>query len=258
MRQCLFCDNPAGNAEHVIAEWLSKAMQRRHGGVVAAARNKDGVIKSRPPTRFQSMTLKKVCQQCNNGWMSKLEANFKSEFEHLVAPRAFDDAETVKTLMKAQWDLLVRWLLKSAVVAEHALPRGEQQKFPPELQEVQNLDLSAHGFFVYAGEIMEPNFTLLIRKGYRTFNNGEYHENQVCKEGFNLSIQMNHLALSLINCPSAMPGVKSPYSIDGVPVMPLIPSREVDWGTPVSHLFKSFDDFIDSIEVYATTPNEQH
>ena len=255
MRICLFCDQPAGNAEHIIAEWLSTSMDRRHQGISAVTRSQNNIIKERPPTRFKSLTLKKVCQGCNNGWMSDLESDFKKRFEHLVVPRSFDDGLAVNTLMQDHRETLIRWLLKSAVVAEHSLRSGDTLMIPPEISDARNIDIDSQGFHLFAGEIIEQDFTLRLRKGYRTFNGGIYHEDRSHSLGFNFSIQLNHLALALVNCPGAFPGAKSPYSIDGAAVMPLIPSSQVNWNMDVRHLFAEFEQFVESIEIYATEPN---
>jgi hypothetical protein len=230
-------------------------MERRDEGIIAIARSGDGVIKRRPPVRFKSLTVKKVCRECNNGWMSDLEARFQSEFEQLVIPRSFDDVTTVRTLLGSHRELLIRWLLKSAIVAEHSLSKENELMIPPELSDARNIDIDAHGFHILAAEIGQEGFAVRLRKGYRVFNGSHYHNDQRHRQGFNFSIQLNHLALMLVNCPGAFVGAKSPYSFDGSAVMPLIPSSEVDWGMPTKHLFAEFGHFVESLEVYATTPN---
>lgn len=253
MRSCIFCGGPAGNAEHVVAEWLSKAMSRRDQQISAISHNGNQIIERRPPILFKSLTLKKVCKGCNNGWMSQLESDFQTAFEGLVVPRAFNDAQTVKVMLAANRDLLIRWMLKTAVVAEQAMPRGEKLIVPASLSDARGLKIDKHGIHLLAAEITESDFTVRLRKGYRTFNGGSYQD-QVCADGFNFSIQLNHLALMLVNCPGAFAGAVSPYSIQGRQVMPLLPSTNVEWGMSISHLFLTFDHFVESLEVYATEP----
>lgn len=228
-------------------------MKRRNERISAISHNREEVIECRPPILFKSLTLKKVCQSCNNGWMSQLESDFQAAFEGLVVPRAFNDAKTVKVILEANRELLIRWMLKTAVVVEHALPRGERLIIPASMSDARNLEIENHGFHLFAAEITESDFTVRLRKGYRVFNCGSYQD-QFCADGFNFSIQLNHLALMLVNCPGAFAGAVSPYKINGRQVLPLLPSAVVEWGMPVSHLFLAFDHFTESLEVYATEP----
>lgn len=254
MRKCLFCSKAAGNREHVVAEWLSKAMERRTDAVVPVVMSGNVIIKERPAIKFEHLRTGVVCQGCNNGWMSRMESDFKQAFEHLVRPGAFSEAEAVKTLMESNWDLLVRWLLKSAIIGEQSLPRVAPSIMVRDLFDVRHGVPANQHFFVYAAEIVEPGFNWQLRKGYRTFNGGIYHDDYSHKHGLNFAVQLNHLALGLINCPGAFPGAQSPYGIQGRRIMPLLAGMPVSFDFPVSHVFMQFDDFTRCVEVYATTP----
>ena len=255
MRVCLFCPDKAGNAEHVVAEWLSKAMDRRQDGIVTALQTDAGLKRVRPPIRFQSLTSKHVCGKCNNGWMSDLEAEFKNLFEPLVVPRSFDEGTTVNALLQDRWDLLARWLLKSAIVAQSSLPKADPPVISDKFRGMLKTNLRGQDLHVYAAEILEPDFAIKLKKGYRTFNAGKFQDGQGHKDGFNFSIQLNHLGLALISCPTAFAGAKSPYTRDGKHVMPIIPFNGVyPEGEQIGHAFDDFGDFVECIEVYATLP----
>lgn len=73
-RKCIFCDAPAGNAEHVFPDWLSKVFGQKDSMLVME--QEGGVSRTIPGKIFQHK-VKSVCQKCNNGWMSKIENNVK-------------------------------------------------------------------------------------------------------------------------------------------------------------------------------------
>lgn len=72
---CIFCDNTADTAEHIIPKWLGKMLCVTENAVTGyqEVHPIDGVISKRlkassPITGF---TTKCVCSTCNNGWMSQ-------------------------------------------------------------------------------------------------------------------------------------------------------------------------------------------
>ena len=101
--------------EHVFARWLLKELRspsmtfyRRHG---------DGRTEPyRQTIALESFTLKRICEDCNNEWMARLE--------ELVKP-------TVVSLMRGERGLselsederrrLARWVAKTAIVDSYAI-----------------------------------------------------------------------------------------------------------------------------------------
>ena len=64
---CIFCDNNSGSREHLWPKWIH---QRHDFGPLKMDRyNQSQIIIPNP-----EITVKTVCGQCNNGWMSDLEA----------------------------------------------------------------------------------------------------------------------------------------------------------------------------------------
>lgn len=248
-RKCLFCDKTAGSKEHVIAEWLSKAMDRRDDAITRKNTENGEIIREFPPIKFKHFVCKQVCHDCNTGWMSNLENDFKKHFESLVVPRSFDEGEIVHTLMKNNWDTLVRWLLKTAIVCDASGGKKEINIIPKELYNTENLNLKDFDLHVFAGEIMENNVgfetTTQIRK--MSFSRQPIYLD--IKGAFTFITQLNTLGLALVYCPSHIPSMTSHLNIAGRQVFPIIPSAEVNWGMPVMHHFFTIRMLQESVEV---------
>ncbi len=104
-RQCLFCGKPADSKEHLWSDWILKSLKSRNPIV-------QKVGKAPPSNPFTgAVTVRCVCTECNNGWMSRLEARIKplvgSLMQDISAPL---DAEQQKDVSL--------WALKTAMVVE--------------------------------------------------------------------------------------------------------------------------------------------
>lgn len=104
-RQCLFCENRVDSAEHVWSDWILKDLNpveplRRQIG-------KHTDVWSDNP----EVLVRCVCQKCNNGWMSDLEAKNKPLIHAMIndEPCALSgDDQTA----------LTRWVLMKAMVLD--------------------------------------------------------------------------------------------------------------------------------------------
>lgn len=65
-RQCLFCEQKAGNQEHLWADWILK--RGNWGPIRHSIGGSPGKILG-----SAKQTVGTVCSTCNNGWMSELE-----------------------------------------------------------------------------------------------------------------------------------------------------------------------------------------
>jgi hypothetical protein len=63
---CLFCDSSSGSREHLWPKWIH---ERVDFGPLKMDRYKSAQIIIPDP----QITVKTVCEKCNNGWMSDLE-----------------------------------------------------------------------------------------------------------------------------------------------------------------------------------------
>src|SRR5438309_8639998 len=70
---CVFCGNRANSEEHVWPDWFGKLFS---GGDFTIEDNLRGDV-ARRTGRKLNLTVRCVCESCNTGWMSDLEARIK-------------------------------------------------------------------------------------------------------------------------------------------------------------------------------------
>lgn len=108
MRVCLFCPNRAGTLEDIWPLWVLKSL-----GADAVSPTEFWNTVNAPPLRWSGpkFKTKKLCRDCNNGWMSALEFSTRPTMGGLINDIAMGlDAE--------QQRLLALWSVKTAMVIE--------------------------------------------------------------------------------------------------------------------------------------------
>jgi len=117
MRTCIFCDNPAGNREHLWAKWIH---QRHDFGPLKMDRyDQEQVIIPDPEFKVKS-----VCHSCNNGWMSDLE-----NISIPIIGSMFNDLSI--TLDGDMQRKVAEWTIKTAMVLDSTRPRAAGARFYP-------------------------------------------------------------------------------------------------------------------------------
>lgn len=109
MRTCLFCAARADSVEDAWPKWITDQFKARGPSLMQAERR--GVQLAAWPLTRPEITIRKVCKNCNNGWMSRLENTTKPVLQPLLAGQrcALDlDAQARITL----------WAIKTAMVLE--------------------------------------------------------------------------------------------------------------------------------------------
>jgi hypothetical protein len=112
-RACIWCgESNELSREHVVPAWLGRELQQQHPGVRITARYRLGnnaearIWEDKDPF---SITVRKFCEECNNGWMSQLEATAKSHLLPLVNGAEY-------TLSAAAQSIVAAWFFKAACV----------------------------------------------------------------------------------------------------------------------------------------------
>lgn len=122
-RVCVFCGSGSLTKEHVFPDWMSKmfpsSMTATH-----TAENK-GKVERTFQTRVFQHTAKIVCSNCNNGWMSKLEASTKP-----ILSKMLFDLNSGATLTKEKQATLSFWAQKTAMILNRST--GADFKIPLE------------------------------------------------------------------------------------------------------------------------------
>lgn len=134
---CWMCNRTQGHRarEHIFPRWLLVELNALDEPFNPTHEDFLGrPISSRGPIRASAFVAGEICESCNNGWMSDLEAE--------VQPILFPPGGRV-TLSVPDQEVLARWLIKTAVVlntsqnyrlmvpraARHALARGVPPHF---------------------------------------------------------------------------------------------------------------------------------
>jgi hypothetical protein len=113
---CAFCgriDKPS--REHVIPEWLSRKLSTDDDGWFEYRRGGKWI-----KTPLVEIVTKRVCNPCNNGWMSHIETQAQQVMEPLL------DRQTT-SLNQGDRAVVARWFAKTMLTAQLAeTPRGGQ------------------------------------------------------------------------------------------------------------------------------------
>lgn len=123
-RKCIFCDNPLTGVrakEHAIPKWLMKYLgitkEKLH---LAVAQSADDVVTSSRKHTADRFVEGKVCDDCNQGWMSTLETEAKPILKPLI-----DGTVSLLSISNTDRTIVARWATKTAYVISHAAPLGK-------------------------------------------------------------------------------------------------------------------------------------
>ena len=203
-RSCVFCNGPAGSREYALPEWLAKAMGRKKEPVLPAILNSRVGWETQGDYRATgNLVTKRVCSRCNGGWKCELESEVQQMIGKLVSPTQISLDRELLTISNDHLHTLSRWLIKTAICLSHVAPRGEIEKMPHDASVWSANNQVPSSCMVYAAWIKNPAFMMKVSRGFRMFNGGKFFENQIHKQSFDFSIQLNLLAMRIVNAPDA-------------------------------------------------------
>jgi hypothetical protein len=107
MRECHFCDNAADSKEHAWPKWLASRFGSSSSVLDVRIGDQAYVTRSKYPV----VTVRSVCRECNNGWMSRLEDDARPALELLLGERN-------ARLDVQEMHLVSAWALKTSMVFE--------------------------------------------------------------------------------------------------------------------------------------------
>ena len=83
---CLFCERQVKlSDEHILLQWLLKSLGVHESQLGMTHHSTVGLpVSRRGPLPFANFINGRVCADCNNGWMSQLEADMKPQLEALM------------------------------------------------------------------------------------------------------------------------------------------------------------------------------
>ena len=120
-RACIFCDGPLTGVrakEHGIPKWLMAYLGIKENRLsLAVAQSVDNVILVERKVDAESFVEGRVCEICNNGWMSDLETASMDFLKPLI-----EGERNVLTLSDDERTTLAKWATKTGYVISHASP----------------------------------------------------------------------------------------------------------------------------------------
>jgi hypothetical protein len=165
-RTCLFCGSPAGSQEHLLPGWAGRTLVDEGPTPHRRVRIREGEPVAGQEWRQDpfSLTAGVVCQDCNNGWMSRLETDVQDILSGMLAGRG-------RVLHRAGQRRLATWAFKTALVgqaqreADRVVPAAVCRAFlgagrPPDDHRIWILGYSGdqlHGFFDSFGADADPS-----------------------------------------------------------------------------------------------------
>lgn len=114
--ECAFCGSSDSKItkEHVIPDWISRLFRSDAVGSAELLR-RDGSQIRYPIVPFQQ-TVRAVCKECNETWMSDLEATVKRPLGPMIA-----HGQAARLAPQAQHDIAT-WAAKTALMLEYLHP----------------------------------------------------------------------------------------------------------------------------------------
>jgi hypothetical protein len=112
---CVFCGRSPVTNEHIFPRWLNRYLgaDRRQQLELEQARYGEGGFDRVYPSLGINFRIRKVCAQCNNGWIANLEAESIDVLDPLIGGL---DLQLVSLRQQRQ---IALWATKTAMVMDH-------------------------------------------------------------------------------------------------------------------------------------------
>lgn len=150
MRRCFFCSGGADSVEDAWPHWLTDQFHSTHPLPHQAERH--GVQLTPWRVHQPKLTVRCVCRQCNNGWMSRLEVQTR----HILQPMV---AGTHCVLDMAGQATIALWGLKTAMVLEGIDPPEKRGYTQDERQRLHTLSAIPIRTSVWLAAAVDPTTT---------------------------------------------------------------------------------------------------
>lgn len=149
MRRCLFCSTKANSLEHAWPRWIIDQFKASKPCEAQLERReaKINVWHHHQP----ELTVRGVCQHCNNGWMSRLESQTKSVLQPLLM------GESIVLDVSSQITIAL-WSLKTVMVLE-ALDQPRQRVYTQqEREQLRELSMIPWRSSVWLAKSVDSSF----------------------------------------------------------------------------------------------------
>lgn len=251
MKPCLFCGALENSEEHVLSHSVWKRLGAGDAQLEAGVWDGVSVKEARKPHRQESYVTRAVCEGCNQGWMSNLEAAFLGAAGPLIEPewpRLSDEfiAEAVR-----QGNVIASWAVKTAVTSNAAgvVQRPIHETIPRDLRAG---NLPPGNFAVWIGHIRKPSVSIQVDQGFdfEEADGALTWKGPESNYAFDAVFQLNHLAIRAVH----HPGLRLRYSNNtaSMPVQSFPPARSAI--VPGDYTFETLADFVGKLTVSQDGP----
>lgn len=191
-RSCFFCGQARRlTNEHVWPKWVSGLLCERSDSFTHYTRRVTATDDATTPTgtsRYLNVTTRAVCRDCNGGWLS----DFENQFKPLAAPLIVGERTVALALSPESRALLAAWAYKMAMLLDVAHPSTSREFFTPSDRLRFRRTISAHGFVrVFLGRYAFGDRPALARKLRDTLARRAYWELATITAG--------HLAMQVLS-----------------------------------------------------------
>jgi hypothetical protein len=183
MRNCFFCSSGADSLEDAWPRWITSQFKPSLPGEAQLERRG---VKLKPWRVHQpELTVRCVCQPCNNGWMSQLEFQAKRFLQPLLMGES-------RGLDMSGQTTIAMWSLKTAMVLE-ALDQPQQRAYTQrEREQLRILSAIPWRTSVWLATSVDPSFFLSSKNRHLDTENA----NDI--SGVSITMAFAHVVLQVL------------------------------------------------------------
>lgn len=256
-RECLFCNaslsNQSRSVEHIFAQWLLDYLDIMGDDQLlqAVADSGDGTIIDTRQHATRRLVEGRICEECNTGWMSKLENAAKPALIELMEHRT-----AVWQLSHGDRLAVARWTAKTCYLLSYASPAGlpVRREFLHELWRSDGLPETA-AVFGMQSKYSRP-YSFLVRTEWYVMRRATSAVLSKPPDGAHkISVQLRHLMLLVAHWPQVDPTFIVAQGAH-VPIWPipegLLPSYAIDLQGPADSfaVFAAFNNTLGVVAEY--------
>jgi hypothetical protein len=244
MSICIFCGRDRTlSAEHVYSAWLRPYLHKHpedgdgtHHHIHIHRGGPDVQTYSAPPA---TQTVRSVCAECNNGWMSQLESGAKPCLESMIKGHQ-------RTYYAGGQELIATWLVKTALVSGSKFDPRLPASFYTDLYETRKPSPNTRVWI--AGTAYEGQHYIDYRP-LRSVADGEPRpEAPIIPNAYSAVLAVGQFAGMIVSWEGQVPSMDRIESHYGPALIELLQGHPVTWPPRGGRLdFRGLEDLADSV-----------
>lgn len=197
---CVFCgNNREKSKEHIWPKWLQKKIAGKTIGKFSGTHISMSSVRvmSQRMQSGESLVFGNVCKDCNNGWMSILENDFKDCFVKIKK-----DYSKMSNLTKKERNLISIWGLKTAMMINSGsnyrkiIPKHHFEHLNNHLQIPKNVKVDIA--YINSNDKLrwqQSNFTMSSKKMSEYEKRDPY---DLTKNSYSITMQIDRLGIKVL------------------------------------------------------------